>query len=734
MLVVMNSPSRYDVVWESPSGGADGSMPLGNGDICANVWIDDSGHILFYLSKTDAWDDYGRLVKVGCIRIRLDPPPPLTVFCQRLTLVEATVSALFKAGETNTKVKIWVDANHPVVHVSVSSTASLKAFATFEVWRTEPQALPSVEVSDVLNDDPQRRKTVIEPDTIIEDLDNGIAICHHNAKSVGPEISARIQGLDGFDRQDPLLGRTFGALVVSEDSVRKNGKILERPAAHTHRFDIYVATEHPSKPDEWLTAIGRIKNEIEVIPFEQRRASHETWWRDFWNRSWIHVQDGKGENDGSDAAVVSRGYALQRFINACAGRGRYPIKFNGSLFTVPYPGAPGGADYRRWGPGYWWQNTRLPYASMCTAGDFDLMRPLFRMYAEELMPYFRYRVDRYFGHGGAFIPECILFWGDVFLHTYGWTPYAQREDKLQDGGWHKREWVSGPELVYMMLDYYEHTMDERFLVDILLPAADDIILFFGEYYDTDDNGKLDMYPAQALETWWDCTNPMPEIAGLYSIIDRLLSLDGNLLPDQLRKRWTGFREILPEIPTTKVRRKTMLAPAAEFANKRNSENPELYAVFPFRLFAFNRPDVEWAQLALDKRKDRGAGGWRQDDIFMAYLGRAEEARRNIVRRARNKHEGYRFAAFWGPNYDWIPDQDHGAVLLKALQAMLLQTDGSDIFLLPAWPDDWDADFKLHAPHATVIEGTVRNGTLENLEVTPSSRHRDVHVMGGRSRY
>ena len=51
--------------------------------------------------------------------------------------------------------------------------------------------------------------------------------------------------------------------------------------------------------------------------------------------------------------------APQRFIDACAGRGRYPIKFNGSIFTVPYPGEPGDADYPRWGPGYWWQNTRL---------------------------------------------------------------------------------------------------------------------------------------------------------------------------------------------------------------------------------------------------------------------------------------------------------------------------------------------------------------------------------------
>ena len=32
---------------------------------------------------------------------------------------------------------------------------------------------------------------------------------------------------------------------------------------------------------------------------------------------------------------------------------------------------------------------------------------------------------------------------------------------------------------------------------------------------------------------------------------------------------------------------------------------------------------------------------------------------------------------------------------SALQRMLVQEAGGKILLLPAWPADWDADFKLH---------------------------------------
>jgi hypothetical protein len=67
--------------------------------------------------------------------------------------------------------------------------------------------------------------------------------------------------------------------------------------------------------------------------------------------------------------------------------------------------------------------------------------------------------------------------------------------------------------------------------------------------------------------------------------------------------------------------------------------------------------------------------------------------------------------------------------MKTFQSMLLQTDGRRIFLLPAWPKNWDVDFKIHAPYRTVIEGMYRGGQLKSLKITPKSRAKDV-VSGG----
>jgi len=912
-----SSPDRYNVVWTSPSEDCHGSMPLGNGATGLNAWVNPAGELAFYISRTDSWGDNARLLKVGKVRMTLDPAPPTEPFEQTLSLKDATMVVRYGEGAGATVLRLWVDAHHPVVHVTVDSPQPVTAKAAAELWRTERYTLPSIECSDVLNKDPQRRPTVVEPDTILSGRTGCIGWYHRNVKSVGPAEHARIQGVTGYERADPLRHRTFGAIVTAAGGKRLDDTHLESPAGRRHRFSIYVDTLHPATEAQWLARMEGHVQRVSATDFAARRAAHEAWWAQRWNRSWIVLEQSEvirggtsaipdsdhpvrigldqhggnklaarcgrvsvlgraltdaqvaalakrphekpldgpagalftttaaetgpiaesadwdfsegmtveawlrpdrpgagggrivdkitpGGSDGflfdthgglrlivgqrtlsypqtlpagawshvaavvpsggglprvylngtrlgdgasaavdggeplDDAQVVGRAYALQRFIDICAGRGAYPIKFNGSIFTVPYPDKPGDADYRRWGPGYWWQNTRLPYISMCTSGDTDLMQPLFAQYIDRFLPLNRYRTKHYFGHGGAYYIECVHFWGDAFNECYGWTPVEKRKDPLQASGWHKWEWVAGPELVTMALDYYEHTGDEAFLAQKVLPTADAVLTFFEEHYDVDAGGKLVMHPSQAVETWWDCTNPMPELAGLHAVTARLLALPERLTTPAQRAAWTALRKKLPALPTREVDGKQAFAPAERFASKRNSENPELYCVFPFRLASFNRPNAPLAVNALTHRWNKGHIGWRQDGIFMATLGLTEEARRNLVARARRWHGGSRFPAFWGPNYDWIPDQDHGGVLMKTLQAMLLQAEpvtGSEedgkIYLLPAWPKDWNVRFKLHAPRRTTVECEYRDGRVRRLEVTPPERKRDVHLVGAK---
>ena len=737
-----NSLEKYNVIWESPSKDHNGSMPIGNGDIGLNMWVEENGDICFYIGKTDSWGDNGRLLKVGKVRVTCEPAIifPDSEFKQELDLYTSTIrigsNGKIKGENADFSLRLWVDANHPVVHLDHESSIPVKLTANIELWRTEPDALPEIGVSDLLEDRSKpgnlHEPVIVEPDHFIQTTKDHIGWFHHNHKSAGFELTNNLQGLSEFTITDPILHRTFGALITGSEAKRLNETVLQTESSKKGRLNVYVLTTHPSQPAEWQSAIENMADEIEAVPFEERQMAHEKWWTEFWNRSWIHAtpSDHSQTVKENDAFIVSRAYALQRFIDASAGRGYYPIKFNGSIFTVPAEGTPGDADYRRWGPGYWWQNTRLPYQSMCMSGDYDLMQTFFKMYTEEIYELCKKRTNKYFGFDGAYFPECMYFWGSVFTSTYGWLPYEERTDPLQESGYHKWEWVAGPELVFMMLDYYDFTQDLEFLKNKIIPIANDIMKFFDNYYTTNETGKLHMYPSMACETWWDCTDPMPELAGLHSITRRLLALPENLSNQQDRDFWNTFNAKLPDLPVRETPSGTALAPAARFEEKRNVENPELYAVFPFRLIGIGNPDLDWGKNALEHRLDSGDFGWRQDDIFMAYMGLTERARNYLVTRSGNYDKGSRFPAFWGPNYDWTPDQDHGGILMKAFQSLLVQADpySRKIYLFPAWPGEWDAEFKLHAPYNTIIEGRFRNGEMEVLNVSPPSRKADVIIL------
>ncbi len=726
---------KYNIVWDSPSLDARGSMPAGNGDISLNVWVEEPGDLLFYIGKTDLWDDNSRLLKLGRVRVKFSPDPRAAskAFVQTLRLREAAVAVRYGEGEGALFVTVWADANHPVVHVMAQSLRPVEATASIELWRTERFTLPSIEVSDVHYDDnapgKQHFPTIVEPDTVLSNQAGRIGWYHCNKKSVGPALCAKLQDMEGFKQEDPILHRTFGAVITAESGRRVDDLHLVSPQASSHRFDIYVLARHPSSPEGWLKDMDGLIAETRKVPFEARLKAHQAWWEEFWSRSWIDVAS---VGPADDSYIVSRAYNLQRFINACAGRGSYAIKFNGSLFTVPNPGSPGDADYRRWGPGYWWQNTRLPYMGMCSSGDFDLMAPLFKMYCGDILEMAKYRTQHYLGQAGAYLNECVYFWGPAFNESYGWTAREKRTVKVNESRWHRWEFQGGLELAHMMLDFYEHTLDEEFLRETLIPFAHEILTFYDVHYPVDDKGKIVMDPAQALETWWDARNPMPEIAGILAVTERLAALAGETAGGEEKALWRRLHDKMPDLPTRVENGVRMLAAAEKFANKQNIENPELYAVFPYRRVAIGRPGIELGVEALNHRQDKGNFGWRQEDIFMAYLGLTDQAREYLVGRARKWDENSRFPAFWGPNFDWVPDQDHGGVLLKALQAMLVQTDGRKIYLLPAWPKGWDVDFKLHAPYQTVLEGRVRSGKIVALEVRPKSRRRDVTTVNSNS--
>lgn len=73
--------------------------------------------------------------------------------------------------------------------------------------------------------------------------------------------------------------------------------------------------------------------------------------------------------------------------------------------------------------------------------------------------------------------------------------------------------------------------------------------------------------------------------------------------------------------------------------------------------------------------------------------------------------------------------------MTGIQEMLLAPEPSPngkLHLFPAWPAEWDVDFKLHAPGQTLVEAVLRGGKLEALTVTPKAREHDIVSWLGKS--
>ncbi len=718
--------SFKEVVWTRPSKDSKGSMPIGNGDIGANVWVEENGDLVLLLSKTDAYDDFARLLKIGRVRIKTTPAlaQPDAPFKQTLNLREGCID--IAAGDRT--LRVWIDANHPVVQADFESPTPFKAEAVVEIWRTEARILDGkvekeTESHSSYGNFPEKCR--VNPDVVLPHDEISIAWCHHNTESIW-EQNLRHTALAGEipNHTDPLLRRTFGAVIRGTGMKPTSDRTLAstQPATSVS-LQMTVLTQFADSPADWRKAINQLAAQTPAA----RLAAHRAWWKTFWERSWIFISEGKpvAKNTArSDASLVTRAYVLQRFINACAGRGALPIKFNGTLFTVDEVFD---ADYRRWGGPYWLQNTRLPYWSMLASGDYDLMQPLFKMLLDQL-PLRKAAAKKYFGHDGAHYSETAHFWGTYTDGDYGFNRCDLPHGTTQNT-YIRYHWVGIIEIVGMMLDYYDSTQDQAFRDTMLIPLAVETFRFYDQHWKRGEDGKIHYDPSQSLETYRDgaVVNPTPDVAAMRYLLPRLLTLP---VPYAIRAEWKKQLADQPEIPLRTEEGKTRILPAQEFGKTGNAENPELYAVFPFRLFTLSSDSEQELQTGINTyhaRLFRPNIGWQQGPIWAAYLGLSDEAKDQVIERAKDKAKGYRFPGFYGPNYDWTPDQDQISVFQIALQRMLMQVEGDKILLLPAWPKEWDVHFKLHAPANTVVECEVKDGKVVKLVVTPESRRKDMKV-------
>ncbi len=725
--------SRLDgqnVRWESPSKDAAGSMPLGNGEVVLNVWVEAAtGDVLILVARTDSVSEISRVLKLGRIRLTIERAPFRNAgdFVQEVHLRTGMITI----SGRSTRLAIFVDSDAGVVHVAGESPVARSITASVECWRNAPRKITGAEQRSAwaVHDAPF---DLVESADVFEETGNAITWYHRNETTVVPRL-LELQSLTGVvGTFDPIYRRTFGGCLEGEGFVRSDARTIHsRDPMTTFELRVATHTDVTESVDAWKRGLER-----EAARSRDSRAAvarTRAWWDAFWRRASVFVSSPATPEVG---ASITRGYMLQRFVQACQGRGAWPIKFNGGFYTVE-PVALGqnfDPDYRNWGDCHWWQNVRHMYHPMLTSGDVEMMNPLFRLY-EASRALANNRSAIYHGCAGAYFPETMTLFGTYSGGDYGWKREGLKPKDVQCPWWDDA-WNQGPELVALMLDRWDFTRDTGFLRRRALPMAQDVLTWFDTRFRKDDRGRIVLDPTQVVETYWSgVVDDMPSVAGLIAVTRRLVALPESETTVEQRAFFRHMRDACPELPIQDVAvpagTKRALAPASRYdKTESNCENGQLYAVWPFRLVS--TLDPKWmpeAMTAYDTRKNHLDSGWGYDGNVAATLGMANEAARILKVKCANSHKAYRWPATWGPNYDWLPDQNHGGNLLNTTQLMLLQGEsieaGGRIALLPAWPKEWDVSFTLHAAANTTVTCEAAGGRIVRLDVSPPERAKDI---------
>ena len=217
----------YNVVWDSQSTNAAGSMPCGGRDIGLNVWVE-NGDVLFYMQRSGSIAEDDEYLKLGRVRVRLTPNPFAGgAFRQELKLEEGLVEITGQTtnqGEPLTAtLKIWTEIDRSIVHVEMDSNRGISVDAAYESWRLSDESLPvsGNRRRSCFTFDQYPGTITLSKDTV-ERVGDAVRFYHRNPNNAqAPGIMIAQQGLQAYTNQigDDILGRTFGGMMLGDGFV-----------------------------------------------------------------------------------------------------------------------------------------------------------------------------------------------------------------------------------------------------------------------------------------------------------------------------------------------------------------------------------------------------------------------------------------------------------------------------------------------------------------------------------
>ncbi len=330
---VAADPHRHDITgWPvNPD-----NMPIGNGRAVALVWGDgnhaNTSGVGLLLSRDDAWTSLNQLVKLGRVRVQLEPDPFLnaSAFNQTLDLEtgEVLISVTSRAGDHTASLRVAPSAQRGVDAITVellSSSVPVRVSVRLELWRfdgpfpsfndtshTPAKSFSTFVTGDCLNES----QKMMQADVVLNRTEDLLFYTRNHDSPVWRDTLERQLVMPAMPAgaRDPLLHRQFGALVQGDGSGWETASIPCLPhccrsttgcgsrtlntttRVTSARLAITTHTNQTATAEEWTAQLLAIAAGAQSASAAQVAKAHlvrKQGMAAFWNRSFVFVGGAK---------------------------------------------------------------------------------------------------------------------------------------------------------------------------------------------------------------------------------------------------------------------------------------------------------------------------------------------------------------------------------------------------------------------------------------------------------
>lgn len=482
--------ARHDLVYLTPPWDPMQGIPLGNGEVGALVWCEDT-RIVIAVNKSDLWDDapFGRFhtwaaeyeelstcLRHAC-RIIIDFGMPvfdlfyLSDFSGRLSLADASASMEVSGPFGSVSFRAVVDYDTGALCVDVKNGLNEEVPVEVTVERYGSRSFAHWYSS------------------VNRDAFSGVSGTEASAEESAVFVSHRMRS-----GQFAVGCRIDGGKCLRKNSHAAGISVSER------EFSIKAVVTGPMDEGAVMEA-RRLLGECVSLD------SHKAAWKELWTRSLMECGDDYLDNL----------WHLTMYYAAASQRGKYPGRFINGLWTW-------NRDVQNWNFYFHW-NQQQTYWPLNAAGFHDLCDSYLN-YRFNSLPHAKKDAEECFGSDGAMVSDV-----------------AERRGYNASGEF--RNHTPAAQIAMEFWRQYRFTKDGNFLREKALPYIIEAAKFFESLFVKEEDGKYHAKMGTGYEGWielHDCISELVYAKVLFSAAISVLEEAGIVEP-----RAEKWREILENL-------------------------------------------------------------------------------------------------------------------------------------------------------------------------------------------